>query len=101
MMVSDIKLSKQDKILLLEIARQGYITEEQARQIKRIFSMSEISIRYVSTAAEIKELERLDELRKKYHIEGDTSVSWDNDKFIQEVNKEIADLRDELKQDER
>ena len=93
-----IRLNRADKLLLLIIAKQGYITDAQRTELGRMLSVNGVSIRLVSTKHEIEELKRLDELRSKMGIVGDCEISGENDPVAVEIRSEIERFRREQKE---
>ncbi len=92
-----IRLDRDAKLLLLIIAKQGYITDAQRTELGRMLSSNSTSIRFVSTKHEIEELKRLDELRIKFGIDGDCGLSGENDPLAVEIRSEIEAFRHEQK----
>lgn len=93
-----IRLDRDDKLFLLILAKQGYITDAQRTELGRILSVNGVSIRLVSTKHEIEELKRLDELRSKLGIVGDCELSGENDPVAVEIRREIERFRQEQKE---
>ena len=92
-----IRLDRGDKLLLLTMAKQGYITDAQRTELGRMLSVHGTSIRFVSTKHELEELKRLDELRSKIGIDGDCELSCENDPLVVEIRSEIERFRQEQK----
>ncbi|MBO7554058.1 MAG: hypothetical protein J6T82_08520 [Bacteroidaceae bacterium] len=93
-----IILTKEDKLFLLNLARQGFVTDADKSILREKFFAGEpqLLIRCVSTKAEVEELHRLDELRKNFHIDGDCGVLMENDPMVKEVFEEIDRFRNGL-----
>ena len=92
-----ILLNKADKILLLTIARKGYIGDKERCELQQLLKAKSLTLRVISTRAELDELRRLDELRKQFNIDGDSGVPIEKDALYIAIQKEIEDYRNELK----
>lgn len=88
-----MRLDRGTKVLILSILKDGELTEERRRELMQRLSVPIVRICPVSTKAEIKELEKLDELRKKYGIDDDSGVSIEADPIYKKIIKEIDKYR--------
>lgn len=89
-----IRLTRDDKLFMLILCKQGYITDEQRKKLENLLSTSVTTIRFVSTYKEIEELKRLDELREKFGISKGEEPDED---ILNEIKKEIEDYRNEIR----
>ncbi len=87
-----MRLDKETKILMLEILKDGELTDERRRELMQRLSVPVVRICPVSTKSEIEQLKRLDKLRQKYGIKDDSGVPLEEDPLYKRIIDELENM---------